>query len=110
MWDKLEVMYEGTIKVKETRINLLIYDYKLFQIKEGKSIEEIFARLRKIVGDLKAFGRPYSSGEHVRKILRSFSIAWQTKVVALESQDLYKLSYDELHGDLIEFEKNHLKR
>nr|XP_033516518.1 uncharacterized protein LOC117280866 [Nicotiana tomentosiformis] len=30
MWDKLEVTYEGTSKVKETRINLLVHDYELF--------------------------------------------------------------------------------
>nr|XP_016476032.1 PREDICTED: uncharacterized protein LOC107797643 [Nicotiana tabacum] len=32
------------------------------------------------------------------------------QVVALESQDLNKLSYDELRGDLIAFEKTHLKK
>ncbi|XP_070050349.1 uncharacterized protein [Nicotiana tomentosiformis] len=30
MWDKLEVTYEGTSKVKETRINMLVHDYELF--------------------------------------------------------------------------------
>ncbi|XP_070056474.1 uncharacterized protein [Nicotiana tomentosiformis] len=30
MWDKLEVTYEGTNKVKETRINILVRDYELF--------------------------------------------------------------------------------
>ncbi|XP_070040201.1 uncharacterized protein [Nicotiana tomentosiformis] len=103
MWDKLKVTYEGTSKVKETRINLLVQDYEFFQMKEGESIEEIFARFSKIMGDLKAFCRPYSSGEQVQKILRSFPTTWQNKIVALESQDLDKLSYDELHGDIIAF-------
>ncbi|XP_075091527.1 uncharacterized protein LOC142171733 [Nicotiana tabacum] len=30
MWDKLEVTYEGTSKVKETHINMLVHDYELF--------------------------------------------------------------------------------
>nr|XP_016471667.1 PREDICTED: uncharacterized protein LOC107793756 [Nicotiana tabacum] len=72
MWDKLEVTYERTSKVKETRINLLVHDYELFQMKDGESIEEMYARFNKIIGDLKAFGRPYSSGEQVQKILRTF--------------------------------------
>ncbi|XP_009776792.1 uncharacterized protein [Nicotiana sylvestris] len=38
MWDKLEVTYEGTSKVKETHINMLVHDYELFSMKEGKSI------------------------------------------------------------------------
>ncbi|XP_019253941.1 PREDICTED: uncharacterized protein LOC109232638 [Nicotiana attenuata] len=110
MWDKLEVTYEGTSKVKETHINMLVHDYELFQMKEGESIEEMFARFSKIISDLKAFGKPYSSGDQVRKILRSLSTTWQTKVVTLESQDLNKLSYDEIRGELIAFVKTHLKK
>ncbi|XP_019241007.1 PREDICTED: uncharacterized protein LOC109220995 [Nicotiana attenuata] len=110
MWDKLEVTYEGTSKVKETRINRLIRDYELFQMKEDESIKDMFGRFSKIAGDLKSFGRPYSSGEQVRKILRSLPTLWQPKVVALEYGDLDKLSYDELRGDLIAFEQTHLKK
>ncbi|XP_019265683.1 PREDICTED: uncharacterized protein LOC109243223 [Nicotiana attenuata] len=109
-WDKLEVTYERTSKVRETRINMLVHDYELFQMKEGESIEKIFARFNIIIEDLKAFGKPYSSGDQVRKVLRSLPTTWQTKVVALESQDLNKLSYDELRGYLIAFKKTHLKK
>nr|XP_009618662.1 uncharacterized protein LOC104110811 [Nicotiana tomentosiformis] len=110
MWDKLKVTYEGTNKVKQTRINMLVHDYELFQMKEEESIEEMFARFRKIIGDVKAFGKPYSSGDQVRNFLRSLPTTWQTKVIALESQNLDKLSYDELRGDLVAFEKTHLKK
>ncbi|XP_019252810.1 PREDICTED: uncharacterized protein LOC109231616 [Nicotiana attenuata] len=110
MWDKLKVTYEGTSKVKETHINMLVHDYELFSMKEGESIEEMFARFSKIISDLKAFGKPYTSGDQVRKILRSLPTTWQTKVVTLESQDLNKLSYDEPRGQLIAFEKTHLKK
>ncbi|XP_070055414.1 uncharacterized protein [Nicotiana tomentosiformis] len=70
MWKKMEVTYEGTNKVKETRINLLVRDYELFQMKDGES----------------------------------------AKIIALECQNLEKISYDELRGDLIAFEKTHLDR
>ncbi|XP_075103477.1 uncharacterized protein LOC142178053 [Nicotiana tabacum] len=71
MWDKLEVTYERTSKVKETRIKLLVYDYKLFQMKEEESMEEMLGRFSKIIGDLKAFGKPYSSAlekTHLKKM------------------------------------------
>nr|XP_009597682.1 uncharacterized protein LOC104093616 [Nicotiana tomentosiformis] len=110
MWDKLKVIYEGTGKVKETRINLLIRDYELFQMKDDESIEDMFGRFSKIIGDLKSFGRSYSSGEQVRKILRSLPTLWQPKVITLEYEDLDKLSYDELRGDLISFKQTHLKK
>ncbi|XP_070008152.1 uncharacterized protein LOC142165157 [Nicotiana tabacum] len=38
MWYKLKATHEGTNKVKETRINLLVHEHELFQIKEGESI------------------------------------------------------------------------
>ncbi|XP_070026662.1 uncharacterized protein [Nicotiana sylvestris] len=110
MWDKLEVTYEGTNKVKETRINLLVREYELFQMKDGESVEEMFSRFSKILGDLKSFGRPIKSGEQVRKILRSLPTILKSKVIALECQDLDKISYDDLRGDLIAFEKTHLDK
>ncbi|XP_075096218.1 uncharacterized protein LOC107782049 [Nicotiana tabacum] len=70
----------------------------------------MFSKFSKIIIDLKAFGEPYTSGNQVRKILRSLPTTWQTKVVTLESQDLNKLSYDELRGELIAFERTHLKK
>ncbi|XP_009773152.1 uncharacterized protein [Nicotiana sylvestris] len=85
MWDKLEVTYEGTSKVKETHINILVHDYELFHMKEGESIEKMFAKFSKIISNLKAFGKPYSSGDQVGKILRSLPTTWKTKVVILES-------------------------
>lgn len=56
MWEKVEVTYEGTTKVKETRIKLLIQDYELFQMKEGESIEEMCLIFNKIIGDLNHLG------------------------------------------------------
>ncbi|XP_070045643.1 uncharacterized protein [Nicotiana tomentosiformis] len=110
MWDKLEITYEGTNKVKETRINLLVRDYKLFQMKDGESVEEMFSRFSKILGNLKSFGRPIKNEEHVRKILKNLPTIWQPKVIALKCQNLDKISYDELRGDLIAVEKTHLDR
>ncbi|XP_070034373.1 uncharacterized protein [Nicotiana tomentosiformis] len=110
MWDKLEVTYKGTNKVKETRINLLVRDYELFQMKDGESVEEMFSQFSKIIGDLKSFGKPIRSREHVRKLLRSLSTIWQPKIITLECQDPDKMSYDELRGDLIAFKKTHLDR
>nr|XP_009774152.1 PREDICTED: uncharacterized protein LOC104224241 [Nicotiana sylvestris] len=96
MWDKLEVTYEGANKVKETRINLLVHEYELFQMKEGEYVEKMFSRFNKIIGDLKSFGRPLKTGEQVGKILRSLPTAWQPKVIALECQDPDKISHDKL--------------
>lgn len=59
MWDKLEVTYERIDKVKETIINLLVYEYDLFQKKEGKTIENMFARLCMIISEVKVLRKTY---------------------------------------------------
>ncbi|XP_019257780.1 PREDICTED: uncharacterized protein LOC109235997 [Nicotiana attenuata] len=43
---------------------MLVHDYELFQMKEGESIEKMFARFSKIISDLKAFDKPYSGPEN----------------------------------------------
>ncbi|XP_070014785.1 uncharacterized protein [Nicotiana sylvestris] len=42
---------------------MLVHDYELFSMKGGEFIEEIFARISKIISDLKAFDKPYTSGD-----------------------------------------------
>lgn len=49
MWDKLEITYKRTKKVKQILISLLVYEYELFKMKDGESIEEAFARFEKII-------------------------------------------------------------
>lgn len=43
MWDKLEVTYEGTTKVKEIRIGVLIIEYELFKIVDHEVVEYVFS-------------------------------------------------------------------
>jgi hypothetical protein len=44
MWDKLEVTYEGTNQVKESKISRLAHDYELFCMNFEDSISEMFTR------------------------------------------------------------------
>ncbi|KAH0720227.1 hypothetical protein KY284_005257 [Solanum tuberosum] len=83
MWDKLEVTYE-------------VYKYELFQMKEGETIESMFAQLSKIIGELKASGKTYPQIEHIRRVLRSLPSQWNAKVVALECMNLNTITYEEV--------------
>ncbi|MQM20558.1 hypothetical protein Taro_053579 [Colocasia esculenta] len=38
IWEKLRITYEGTDKVKETRIDILVTQYERFQMQPGESI------------------------------------------------------------------------
>ena len=107
MWDKLELLYEGTSQVKETKANILVSEYELFMMKSNESISEMFARFMVIVNGLKALGKEYTDADLVRKILRSLSSIWHTKATVIEdSKDLSKMSLDELIGSLMTYEIN----
>ncbi|MQL68197.1 hypothetical protein Taro_000451 [Colocasia esculenta] len=41
MWEKLRITYEGTDKVKETRIDILVAQYERFQMRPGESITQM---------------------------------------------------------------------
>jgi len=110
MWDKLEVTYEGTNKVKEARISSLVNEYELFKMAENENVEDMFSRFNKIICELKSLGMVYSNGLQVRKLIRSLPKAWQTKVAILEDGDLQKMTYDELRGNLMAYEQIHINR
>ncbi|CAL5438164.1 unnamed protein product [Camellia sinensis] len=105
IWDKLEIIHEGTNHVKESKISMLIHDYELFKMKSHESISEMFYRFTSIINVLKSLGKIYTNTEMVRKILRSLPKSWEIKVIAIsEVNDLSKLSLDELIGSLLTHE------
>ena len=105
MWDKLKVTHEGTSQVKETKINLLVHEYELFSMKENESIKDMYTRFNDIVSTLEALGKIYTTGEKVRKIIRSLPMSWDPKVTAItEAKDLDTLEFDNLLGSLMTHE------
>ncbi|MQM08552.1 hypothetical protein Taro_041408 [Colocasia esculenta] len=86
MWEKLRITYEGTDKVKETRIDILVTQYERFQMQSGKI---------------------YETADMVRKILRSLPSCWTPKVTAIEeANDLKRMSVEKLIGSLMAHEIN----
>ena len=105
IWDRLEVTHEGTNQVKESKINMLVHKYELFQMEQNESITSMFTRFTDIVNNLKNLGKSYSNSDLVRKILRSLPRAWEAKTTAIqEAKDLTTLPLEELLGSLITHE------
>ncbi|MQL71282.1 hypothetical protein Taro_003600, partial [Colocasia esculenta] len=63
MWEKLRITYEGTDKVKETRIDILVTQYERFQMQSGESITQMFSRFIDITNGLAGLGKSYEMGE-----------------------------------------------
>ncbi|GAV65970.1 zf-CCHC domain-containing protein/DUF4219 domain-containing protein/UBN2 domain-containing protein [Cephalotus follicularis] len=111
MWDLLEVTYEGTNQVKESKISMLVHEYELFMMKNDECISDMFTRFTTITNSLKNLGKSYSNQELVRKILRCLPKSWTPKVTAIEeAKDLSTLPPEQLLGSLMTHEttmKNH---
>uniref|UniRef100_A0A2C9W134 UBN2 domain-containing protein n=1 Tax=Manihot esculenta TaxID=3983 RepID=A0A2C9W134_MANES len=78
--DKLEVTYKVTNQVKESKTNLLIHNFELFEMK--------------LPG--------FEEAELVKKILKSLPKFWEAKTtIIFYTKNFTKYTYDELIGSLI---------
>ncbi|POO02902.1 hypothetical protein TorRG33x02_009630, partial [Trema orientale] len=105
MWNMLEVTYQGTNSLKETKINILTCQYELFNMHKDETIAQIFSRFITVINSLNALGKSFSNIDLVNKVLRSLPRAYRSKVVAIqEAKDLTKLPLEELMGSLMTHE------
>ena len=82
-WRLIEITYEGTNQVKQSKINLHVQSYELFLMKDNETIVEMITRFTDIANGLEALGKTYKDFEKVMKILRSLPSKWHTKVIAI---------------------------
>ncbi|GMI93345.1 hypothetical protein HRI_003003800 [Hibiscus trionum] len=102
VWDKLEVTYEGTNEVKETKIGLLTLEYENFKMDPEENIEKMFDRFSTITNGLKGYGEAIPEEKLVRKLIYSLPESWDSKRTAIiEAKNLKTLKLDELMGSLL---------
>ena len=69
IWHTLEITHEGTNRVKDSKINLLMHDFELFRMKPSETVIDMYTRFTDVVNGLKALGNCFSNFELVNKIL-----------------------------------------
>jgi len=70
IWNALQVAHEGTSQVKQSRIELLMRQYELFDIDDCENVMDMYTRFTHITNELKSLGKSFTTEEMVRKILR----------------------------------------
>ena len=105
IWDALQIAHEGTNQVKQSRIELLMRKYELFEMGDRESVMDMYTRFTHITNELKSLGKSFTTEELVRKILRILPHSWEAKVTAIqEAKDMNKITLDELIGNLQTYE------
>ncbi|CAL9098444.1 unnamed protein product [Musa textilis] len=105
IWRTLEITHEGTSRVKDSKVNLLLHDFELFQMTPSESIDDMYTCFTDVVNSLKSLGKSFSDFELTNKILISLPKSWDPKITAIqESKDLNVYSLEELIGSLLTYE------
>ncbi|XP_072084353.1 uncharacterized protein [Arachis hypogaea] len=111
IWDMLRLTHECTNQVRETRIDMLMKEYEMFNMKEEESIDQMFERFSIIINNMDAMGKSSFEETLVRKILRSLTKKWEVKSTAIsERNDFIKITYDELRSKLLAYETTHMSQ
>ena len=101
----MEVAYEGTSKVKISRLQLVTSKFESLKIFENESVSEYNERVLEIANESLLLGENIPTSKIVCKVLRSLPGKFDMKVTTIEeAHDITKLKLDELFGSLLIFE------
>ncbi|CAM8920446.1 unnamed protein product [Rhodiola kirilowii] len=106
-WDILRTAYEGTDKVRNSRIQMVTTKFEDLKMKEEETIAEFNERVLNLSNEAAALGKPIEVERMASKVLRSLPPRFSMKVTAIEEvHDIAKLKLDELMGSLRTYEMN----
>ena len=101
----METTYEGTKKVKDTKLQMLTTWFEELRMGEDESFDSFYSELNEVIICKFNLGEKMEDSKVVRKILRSLSESFRAKVTAIkESKDLDKIKVQELIGSLQTYE------
>ena len=100
-WQILETTYEGTKKVKDTKLQMLTTCFEELKMSEDESFDSFYGKLNEVVIGKFNLREKTEDSKTVRKILRSLPESFYAKVTAIkESKDLNKIRIQELISSL----------
>ncbi|KAK2410100.1 putative mitochondrial protein [Trifolium repens] len=104
-WEVLQKCYEGTTKVKQSKIQHLTSKFEALRMKDDENIQDFHLSLLDIGNSFEALGEKMSDEKLSRKLLRSLPKRFDMKVTAIEeAHDISTMKMDELVGSLQTFE------
>ena len=100
----MKVAYEGTTKVKISRLQLITLKFEALKMSEDESVSDYNERVLEIANESLLLGEKIPDSKIVRKVLRSLPRKFDMKVsVIVEAHDINTLKLDGLFGSLLTF-------
>ena len=85
----METTYEGTKKVKDTKLQMLTTQFEELKMSEDEFFDSFYSKLNEVVIGKFNLGEKMEDSKVVRKILRSLLESFRAKVTAIEeSKDI----------------------
>ncbi|XP_059073274.1 uncharacterized protein LOC131874068 [Cryptomeria japonica] len=105
IWEKIENIYQGNEKVKQSKILTLKTQFEEMKMKDNEKVAKYFLRIDEVVNGMRGLGEEVDEFTVVKKVIRTLLPKYETKVSALEEKKNFnKLTLDDLQGTLIAFE------
>ena len=100
-WNILQIVHEGTKVVKINKLQQLTSRFESIRMFDDETFDEFYAKVNDIVNFAFNLGEVYNQSKVVRKILRSLTQDFRSKVTAItESEDVDTIPVDEFAGSL----------
>ena len=104
-WTILQITYEGTKAVKDSKLQRLTTSFEEIKMEEDESFDEFYAKLKDIVNSAFILGETILEPKIVRKVLRFLLERFHAKITKIEeSKDIDKIPLTELVGNLQTYE------
>ena len=85
----METTYEGTKKVKDTKLQMLTTRFEKLKMSEDESFDSFYSKQNEVVVSKFNLGEKTEDSKIVRKIIRSLPESFRAKVTTIEeSKDL----------------------
>jgi len=98
----MQQKYQGSTRVNRAQLQALRREFELLTTKDAETIYQYLGHNLNTVSKMKLNGEVMDSSTVVSKILRSLTPKFNYVICSIEeSNDLSRLSIDELHGSLL---------
>ena len=105
IWEKIEILCEGTEEVRSNQRRILISQYEGFMAKPKEGITDVFERFNKLINDLQLHDKFYDVEEVNLKFLLTLPDHLEQKISAIrEGRDLSRITLEVLYGVLKTYE------